>query len=66
MPAVYRARTVWLRIRSADGVATARSASTRAPRKESASIRAGCSMRTSAMASMRWFWIMSFMAPAPS
>jgi hypothetical protein len=66
VPAVYRARIVSLRIRSADGVATARSASTRTERNDSASSLAGCSMRTRAMASMRWFCSMSFMAPARS
>jgi hypothetical protein len=66
VPTAYLARTVSARIRCAWGVATARSASTRTERNESASTLAGCSMRTSAMASMRWFWIMSFSAPAPS
>ena len=65
-PAAYRARTVLRRMSSARGVATERSASTRTSRKEAASIRAGCSIRTSAIASMRWFCTMSFSAPAPS
>jgi hypothetical protein len=66
VPAAYRARMVSVRIRSGVGVATARRDSTRTSRKEWASTRAGCSMRTSAIASIRWFCTMSFSAPAPS
>ncbi len=64
-PAVYRAR----REEGSSGLshsAVERSVWTIRSRNSIESMRAGCSIAKTAITSMRWLWIMSFMAPARS